>query len=81
MKAGLAQALAGARLTGQAQDVPFDYALWLTGIRMGVPAWVLEGHPFDRPPVEWVIRSLEFARMEQAVRVSRQGGAGERPRR
>lgn len=71
MREALALAIAGHQLTGQAQPLPFDYVLWLTGIRMGVPAWVLEGHPADKPPIEWVIRSLEFARMEQAVTVSR----------
>lgn len=71
MREGLAFALAGHKLTGQAQTFPFDYVLWLTGIRMGVPAWVLEGHPADKPPIEWVIRSLEFTRMEQAVTVTR----------
>lgn len=34
---------------------------------MGVPPWVLEGHPLDKPPVEWVVRCLEFNRMEQSV--------------
>ena len=71
MREGLALALAQHRLTGVPQPLPFDYALWLTGIRMGVPAWVLEGHPADRPPVAWVIRSLEFSRMEASVSVTR----------
>jgi hypothetical protein len=38
---------------------------------MGIPPWVLEGYPLDRPPVEWVARCLEFARMEQSVTVKR----------
>jgi hypothetical protein len=50
------------------QSVPLDYALWALGIRMGVPAWVFEGYPVDQPPVEWVIRSMEFARMEASVK-------------
>jgi hypothetical protein len=63
----LAKALGRAALDGSSQPVPYDYALWQLGIRMGVPAWVFEGHPIDRPPVEWVIRSTEFARMEASV--------------
>jgi hypothetical protein len=38
---------------------------------MGVPPWLFEGYPADEPPVEWVIRSLEFARMESSVKVKR----------
>lgn len=52
---------------GRPQPVPFDYALWRLGLRMGVPPWVLEGYPADQPPVEWVVRALEFNRMEQSV--------------
>lgn len=53
--------------------MPLDFALWRLGIRMGVPAWVFEGYPADQPPLEWVIRSLEFARMEASVKVKRSG--------
>lgn len=67
----LIQALAGARLTGQPQPLPSLYVQWLTGIRMGIPPWVLEGCPADRPPVEWVVRSFEFTRLEQSVTVTR----------
>ena len=51
--------------------VPFDYSLWQLGIRMGVPAWVFEGYPIDQPPIEWIIRSLEYARMDNSVKVTR----------
>lgn len=71
MRVGLAHALTGAALTGQPQPIPFEYSLWLTGIRMGVPAWVLEGYPLDEPPLEWVIRSVEFSRAERSVTVTR----------
>jgi hypothetical protein len=64
----LARALGRAAVDGSAQPVPFDYALWQLGIRMGVPAWVFEGYPVDAPPAEWVIRSLEFQRMEASVK-------------
>jgi hypothetical protein len=63
----LGRALGRAATDGTAQPVPIDYALWQLGIRMGVPAWVFEGHPIDQPPVEWVIRSLEFSRMEASA--------------
>jgi hypothetical protein len=64
----LARALGRQAIDGASVAVPNDYALWLLGIRMGVPAWVFEGHPIDSPPVEWVIRSLEFARMEASAK-------------
>lgn len=64
-------ALAGGRLTGEPQPVPFDYLLYRTAQRMGIPPWVLEGYPIDQPPVEWVERVLEFSRLENSVRVSR----------
>jgi hypothetical protein len=41
---------------------------------MGVPAWVFEGYPIDAPPVEWVIRSLEFSRMEASVTTRKTSG-------
>lgn len=41
---------------------------------MGVPAWTFEGYPIDQPPVEWVIRSMEFARMEASVSVKKKSG-------
>jgi hypothetical protein len=63
----LAKALGRAALDGSSQPVPYDYALWQLGIRMGVPAWAFEGYPIDQPPVEWVIRSTEYARMEASV--------------
>lgn len=70
MRDELARALGrGAVDPGKPQPVPFDYALWKLGIRMGVPAWVFEGYPIDAPPVEWVIRALEFSRMESSVTV------------
>lgn len=72
---GLARALGRQAIDGTPQPVPIDYALWLLGIRMGVPAWVFEGHPADQPPVEWVIRSLEFARMEASVSKKTSRGA------
>lgn len=59
---------AGALTPDKPQSVPFDYALWHLGMRMGVPAWVFEGYPIDAPPPEWVIRCLEFSRMEQSVK-------------
>ena len=73
----LAQALTRAALSpDDPQPVPFDYALWQLGQRMGVPPWVFEGHPIDAPPTEWVIRCLEFARMENSVTVKRSGKHG-----
>jgi hypothetical protein len=39
---------------------------------MGVPVWVLEGYPTDQPPIESLIRTLEFNRIEQ----SRKDGHG-----
>jgi hypothetical protein len=72
VRVGLAQAFAGAALDpGSAQSVPFDYQLLLTARSVGIPPWVLEGYPLDAPPVEWVIRVLEFARLERGVTVSR----------
>lgn len=38
---------------------------------MGIPPWVLEGFPAHEPPVEWVIRVLEFARLEASVTTKR----------
>jgi hypothetical protein len=63
----LAKALGRSALDGSAQPVPWDYALWHLGIRMGVPAWVFEGYPADQPPLAWIIRCTEFARMEASV--------------
>jgi hypothetical protein len=40
-------------------------------MRMGVPPWIFEGHPIDQPPVEWVIRCLEFNRMSSQTKGSR----------
>lgn len=71
MREGLAFGLAQHKLTGHPQPLPFDYALWQLGIRMGVPAWVFEGYAADQPPVKWVIRSLEFSRMEASVSVTK----------
>lgn len=56
----------GARTT-----VPFDYALAQTARRYGVPPWVLEGYPADSPPLAWVVRIVEFARLEGQVTVHR----------
>jgi len=53
------------------RPVPFDYSLYRKAQRIGVPPWVLEGYPLDRPPVEWVIRCLDFAAMEASVKVIR----------
>ena len=64
---GLRRALAVGATSDKPQPVPFDYALWRLAQRMSVPPWVLEGHPLDQPPVEWVVRCLEFARMESSV--------------
>jgi hypothetical protein len=50
--------------------VPYRYTLYKLAPRAGVPAWVLEGYETDRPPVEWVIRVLEYARLEASVSVS-----------
>lgn len=54
-------------------SVPFDYSLWKLAQRMGIPPWVLEGHPIDSPPVEWIIRCLEYARLESSVKVTTSG--------
>jgi hypothetical protein len=35
---------------------------------MGIPPWVFEGYPIDQPPTVWVIRCLEYSRMESSVR-------------
>ena len=64
---GLRRYLSRAAVDGAPGLVPIDYALWQLGIRMGVPAWVFEGYPIDAPPTEWVIRSLEFSRMEASA--------------
>jgi hypothetical protein len=41
---------------------------------MGIPPWVLEGHAVHEPPVEWVIRCLEFAAIEaKGSQVKRHG--------
>ena len=70
----LREALALAALTpGQPQSVPFDYSLYRLSIRTGVPAWVYEGYPRDEPPLLWLVRIVEFDRMESSVSV-RSGG-------
>lgn len=51
--------------------MPLDYSLFKLAQRLGVPPWVLEGYPPGKPPVEWVIRVMEFARMENSVQVTR----------
>ena len=71
---GLARTLGRAAIDGTSGPVPSDYALWQLGIRMGVPAWVFEGYPIDQPPIEWVIRSLEFSRMEASVTTRKTSG-------
>lgn len=48
--------------------VPFDFALYQLGQRLGVPPWALEDAPLD-----WLIRCLEFSRMEASVKVKRDG--------
>jgi len=53
------------------RPVPFDYSLYRRAQQLGVPPWVFEGYPLDRPPVEWVIRCMEFAAMETSVQVKR----------
>jgi hypothetical protein len=50
--------------------VPFDYALMRTARRQGVPVWVLEGYPVHEPPLEWIIRILEYDRIEASVSVT-----------
>lgn len=53
------------------RPVPFDYSLYRKAQRLGVPPWVLEGYRLDRPPVDWVIRCLEYAALEASVQVKR----------
>ena len=50
--------------TGAAVKVPFLYSQWRLAQRVGVAPWVLEGFPADEPPVEWVIRLVEFNQLE-----------------
>jgi hypothetical protein len=54
--------------------VPLDFALFRLARSMGIPPWVLEGHAVHEPPVEWVIRCLEFAAIEaKGSQVKRHG--------
>lgn len=53
---------------GSSVSVPHDFAMWRLAQRVGVPPWVLEGFAHDRPPIDWLFRLTEFARLEaQAV--------------
>lgn len=58
----LRTALANAAL-GNASEVPFTYALDQLARRWNVPPWALEDAPLD-----WLVRGLEFARMEGSVK-------------
>lgn len=73
----LALALAQSATAKDAKSyaVPFDYALFQLAGRFGVPPWVFEGYPVHEPPAEWVIRAMEFARMEASVKVKRSDGS------
>lgn len=53
--------------------VPFDFYLYRLAQRHGVQPWVFEGYPPDQPPLVWLVRVLEFARMEGSVKVSSSG--------
>ena len=62
--------------------VPSDYSLWRMALRLGVPPWVFEGYPLDEPPIEWIVRILEFHSVEQSVKVRRGNAAlSPQPRR
>lgn len=56
---------------GVPQSVPFDYSLFRLAQKMNVPPWVMEGYAADRPPLLWLVRVVEFNRMENSVRVRR----------
>ena len=49
--------------------VPYRFTLYRIAPKLGIPPWVLEGYPADEPPVDWIIRVLEYARMEASVTV------------
>jgi hypothetical protein len=55
----------------QPVDVPFDYSLYRLAQKVGTFPWVFEGHPPDRPPLLWLVRILEFHRMESSISVRR----------
>jgi hypothetical protein len=48
---------------GPLKNVPFDYVLEQLAERWHVPPWVVE-----EAPVEWVLRTLEYRRLEGSVR-------------
>jgi hypothetical protein len=58
---------------GKPQVVPFDFSLYRLAIQTGIPAWVFEGYPRDEPPLLWLVRILEFHRMESSVSVRTDG--------
>lgn len=60
--------------------IPFDYGLYLAARRQNVPVWVLEGYPIDQPPLLWIVRILEYARLEASATGTREYGAGMEPR-
>jgi len=47
-------------------DVPFVYALDALAQRWGIAPWALEEAPLD-----WIIRGLEFERLEGSTKVTR----------
>ena len=70
----LSEALAIAALEpGKAVAVPFDYSLYRLAQKAGTVPWVFEGYPADQPPLLWLVRILEFHRMESSVSVRQHG--------
>lgn len=57
----------------KATVVPFNYRLYRLARSHGLAPWVFDGDPPDRPSLLWLIRILEYARMEASVKVSSSG--------
>lgn len=58
---------------GRPVVVPFNFRLYKLAQRHGIQPWVFEGEPPDRPPLLWLIRLMEFSRMETSVSVRSHG--------